>query len=293
MMKFYSVFFALFLMVFNLPVYAESVQIKHHDVMLNGVLTLAKGKSLANESLIVMVHGTLGHAQMDTLSTLQATLNDHDFNVLSINLSLGQNDRALQLYPCEQTHTHRHTDALEEINAWLQWAKAQNAGNIVLLGHSRGGNQAAWFVSQNEVPQVTALVLLAPMTRVNVTLTETQQALLTKAKQLVNDDKANELLSKIAFLYCPETQATAATFVSYYEPVPEMHTPYLLPSIKIPTLVISGSEDNISVNLANEMAALTAQFSHIVHHDIMGADHFFRDLYADDVVEIMNGFLNR
>jgi dipeptidyl aminopeptidase/acylaminoacyl peptidase len=162
MMKFYSVLFTLFLMAFNVPAYAELVQIKSQDLTLNGVLTLAKGKSLANETLIVMVHGTLGHAQMDTLSTLQATLNDHDYNVLSINLSLGQNDRAFQLYPCEQTHTHRHTDALDEIKAWLQWANAQQVAKIILLGHSRGGNQAAWFVSQNEVHlMLAALVLLS------------------------------------------------------------------------------------------------------------------------------------
>jgi pimeloyl-ACP methyl ester carboxylesterase len=279
----------------NLPVNADMVQITHQGMTLNGALTVADGKSLTTDGVVMMVHGTLGHAQMDTLKTLQEVLNEYGYNVLAINLSLGVTDRPLQMYSCEQPQNHQHTDALGEIEAWLHWLATEHAvTEVILLGHSRGGNQVAWFMTSHAAPLVKAVVLLAPMThQVGTQLTEKQQEILTKAQQQIALERPEALLEEVPFLYCPTATASAAAIVSYVSPEPKMHTPNLLADLSQPTLVIGGSEDDVVLNLAEQVTPLTEQHAQLKYYEVMGAGHFFRDLYAYDVVTAINDFLGR
>lgn len=58
-------------------------------------------------------------------------------------------DRGEDMYDCAKPHRHRLVDALDEIAAWVDWLKQRGASDIVLLGHSRGGNQAAWYAKHS------------------------------------------------------------------------------------------------------------------------------------------------
>ena len=49
-------------------------------------------------------------------------------------------------FACETPHAHRDSDALDEIGLWLDWLETRGAERIVLLGHSRSGNQVKLFV---------------------------------------------------------------------------------------------------------------------------------------------------
>jgi pimeloyl-ACP methyl ester carboxylesterase len=278
-----------------LPANADTIQITHQGIALNGVLTLAEEKNLSTDGIVMMVHGTLGHAKMDTLTTLQAVLNEYGYNVLSINLSLGVTDRPLQMYTCDQPQNHQHTDALGEIGAWLQWLATEKAvTKVTLLGHSRGGNQVAWFMTTNDTPLVNAVVLLAPMThQVGTQLTEKQQEVLAAAQQHIALEQPDALLEEVPFLYCPAATASATAIVSYVSPEPKMHTPNLLTEIAQPTLVIAGSEDDVVMNLAEQVTPLIEQHERLKYHEVMGAGHFFRDLYAYDVADAINDFLGR
>jgi len=77
---------------------------------------------------------------------------------------------------------------------------------------------------------------------------------------------------------------TAAAFVSYYAPDPWMDTPYLLPKVKQPVLVFAGTQDQAVKGLEKRLAAMAAAGA-IELEVLEGADHMFRDLYADDLVE--------
>jgi hypothetical protein len=53
--------------------------------------------------------------------------------------------------------------------------------------------------------------------------------------------------------------------------------------------VIAGSEDPIATGLP---AALAGAAANVRVEEIEGADHFFRDLYADELVEIAVEFMH-
>ena len=93
------------------------------------------------------------------------------------------------------------------------------------------------------------------------------------------------------FIYCKDTTASAEAVVSYYAPDPRKDTPYLLPKIKKPILVFAGSEDQ-TVKGLNEKLAPLAEAGDIELVVIDGADHFFRDLYVEDLVDRAVEFIN-
>ena len=142
---------------------AEEVTLEHGGLALNGNLALAEGRTLA-DGVLLITHGTLAHNAMEIIETLQDLLQEGGINSLAITLSLGLDDRH-GMYDCATPHRHRHEDAVAELGAWVAWLEAQGAGDIVLVGHSRGGNQTAWHAAQGATSKVKGVVLIAPMTR--------------------------------------------------------------------------------------------------------------------------------
>jgi pimeloyl-ACP methyl ester carboxylesterase len=277
--------------------FAEEVTLEHEGVTLNGQLELAPDKSL-EDGVVLMTHGTLAHNEMEIISQLQEQFRDRGVNTLAINLSLGKDERHGP-YDCDEPHRHRHTDAVEEIGAWVAWLEEQGAQDIVLLGHSRGGNQTAWYAAEAPEPTFAAVVLLAPSTwdegRARSAYETTHGAplepVLERAQEMVREGRGDEMMEGVGFLYCEQTSATAEAFVSYYEPDVRFDSPRLLPHIEAPTLVIAGSADTITPDLPERMD-LTAkeEIEHVELVVIDGADHFFRDLYVDDVVDAVLEF---
>ena len=144
------------------PVYAEDITIKHEELTLNARLSLA-GKKPLMQCVIVLVHGTLAHNKMETIKNLNEILNKRGFNTLSINLSLGLDERR-GMYDCKIPYHHKHMDALDEISIWVDWLKSKGTHNIILLGHSRGGNQVTQFALNKKDKSLKNLILLAPTT---------------------------------------------------------------------------------------------------------------------------------
>lgn len=280
-------------------VHAEEVAIKHHGLTLLGELRSPEDASLASGPLVLMTHGTLAHGGMEIMQALQTALLDQGIASLSITLSLGQ-DRRRGMYDCEALHTHRHTDAMGEIRAWLDWAKARGAEDIVLLGHSRGGNQTAWFAAENDDATVRQVVLVAPATwtpeDMHVAYRQAYgkdlKPVYERARKLVDAHKGQEVLEDVDFIYCPGARVTAASFANYYGDEPRMDTPGLLNKINERVLVIAGSEDTVVTGLIPRTRPL-ADSGKVELVVIDGADHFFRDLYADEVVEAVVAFLGR
>lgn len=224
----------------------EDVSLQHDGLALNGRLVVADGNALT-DGVVLITHGTLAHNGMEIIQAMQAALSERGHNSLAITLSLGLDNRT-GMYDCKVPHTHKHTDALDEIGLWLSWLKGQGVENITLMGHSHGGNQTAWFAAERPDPMVKKVALIAPQTwdeqgqaasyerGYGVPLSQR----LDQARQLVGAGKGQEIISDIGFIYCPGANASAEAFVSYYEPDPRMHTPNLIPEIKVPVLVVAG-----------------------------------------------------
>ncbi|RRQ22391.1 alpha/beta hydrolase [Thiohalobacter thiocyanaticus] len=279
------------------PAQAEEVKLEHDGLTLNAELELAPGSELA-DGVILMTHGTLAHARMGIMRGLQNVFREYGYNTLAINLGLGVDDRH-GMYDCQQPHTHRHTDALDEIGVWLDWLREQGAGEVTLLGHSRGGNQTAWYAAERDMSGVDAVVLIAPALwsedyarkeykeRYGVDL----QPLLDRARGLVEADKSDALMEGVDFIYCENTTVSAGAFISYYDPDPRRDTAYLVPKIEAPVLVIAGTEDDVVPGVEEAMAPL-AEADAVSLAVIEGADHMFRDLYWYDVADAVEGFLS-
>lgn len=268
---------------------AKEVTLNHQGLTLNA--NLEKVDNWPNGTVVLMTHGTLAHNKMEIMSTIQGLLSDQDVSSLAINLSLGLDNRH-EFYDCSTAHNHKHTDALDEIGVWLSWLKRNGVKQVVLLGHSRGGNQTAWFAVERDNELIKKVVLIAPQTWSMEYATKNYKKqyekdlgpLLNKAQSLVQAGKGSTQLRNIDFIYCKDTTATANAFVSYYNNNPNMDTPYLMPKIKKPLLVIAATEDKVVKNLGNITQPLSDKHGFQLNV-IEGADHSFRDLYADEVVE--------
>lgn len=288
----------LFLMILGLclwmPLQAKEVTISHNDLNLRANLQLAEGKTL-EDGVVLMLHGTLAHNRMEIMSTLAELLNEEGQSTLAINLSYSMDKRDSAMLDCAIEHRHKHTDAMAEVAVWMSWLKEQGAKKVTLLGHSRGGNQIVWYAKEHDNDLIQKVVTIAP-----ATYNKEQRAanykeryktelapLYEKAKALVEAGKGDELMDA-GFVYCADAKASAASFVDYYQDNSKFDTPHLLADMPKPTLVVTGEEDTVVKGLPEALSQLKAD--NVQHVDIEEADHFFRDLYADSVVEAILEF---
>lgn len=272
------VYTVLVLLLSSFAVCADEVKLQHDGLTLNGELVLAGEQTLA-AGVILILHGTLAHNGMEIVTTLQALFAENGRNSLAINLSLGVDDRHGFL-PCDAEQTHTMEDADTELGAWLSWLQSMDAGEIVLLGHSRGGNQIARYIADHHA-DVVAAILVAPSSGGEPVSAGRDENLQRAGK--------NEWLRDVSFLHCSRATVSAESYVSYYGSADSTNTPALLNRIELPVLVFAGSEDDVVPDLARYMRMVNR--SNIVFEEIDGADHFFRDLYADDLVESSLEFL--
>jgi pimeloyl-ACP methyl ester carboxylesterase len=285
----------LLVLIFNLclvsAVSAGVVTRKYEGITLNANLEQV-GPDLSAAPVVLMTHGTTAHRGMEIMAALQGMFAERGISSLAINLSLGLDDRAAEMYDCATPHTHKHADAVGEIGAWLNWLKAQGADRVALLGHSRGGNQVARFATEHDDPLVKAVLLVAPLTSDEGYAVKDYRKrygkelapLLEKANKMVADGKGGDMMTHVDFIYCKDTSATAEAFLSYHGPDNKMDTPGLLTGISAPVTVFAGTEDTDVGDLIGKVEPL-ADDKAISLVIMDGADHFFRDLYAEDIAD--------
>ncbi|WP_456412186.1 alpha/beta hydrolase [Thiolapillus sp.] len=269
---------------------AEEVSFKHNGVTLRA--NLEKTGDWPKGPVVLMTHGTLAHNRMELISTLQELFKENGISSLAINLSLGVQNRESAMYDCATPHSHKHSDAVGEISAWVEWLRFEGVENIVPLGHSRGGNQTAWFVAEQSEPVIRKVILIAPQVwSADYSAKDYEKrygkplaAVLDKANTLVKAGKGQQLMEPTDFLYCKDTSVTAEAFSSYYQPDERLDTPFLVEKINQPVLLFIGSEDQVVKGLQEKLQGRTGA-GNLSIEVIEGADHFFRDLYAEDLVE--------
>ena len=281
----------------GLPAQAAEVELPHAGLTLNGNLELADGRTVP-DGVVLITHGTLAHGRMEITRSLQDLLRERGVSSLAITLSLGV-DRRAGNYDCSVPHTHRHADAVSEIAAWVGWLKAKGATSVTVLGHSRGGNQTAWYAAEHRDPVVNKVVLIAPMTQdTAATAAGYQRAfkkdvgpLVEAARKLAaSDPKA--MMKPVDILYCAGTAATAESFLSYHAHDPHFDTPALVAKTDVPVLVLVGGADDVLPGLEQAFRPLLAP-GRVEVAVVDGADHFFRDLYAEEVADAVAAFLGK
>ena len=174
----------------------------------------------------------------------------------------------------------------------MDYLKQQGFEKIVVTGHSRGGRQvSAYLAGASDEPAVVGGVLIASG------LSRNERSIANYKKDTGLD--LPELLAQFAklpqdqyvdvpkFIYCDNPQVTAGAFIAEYEDNPTHSAPLNIQKVTdIPILVIGGSEDTVVPNIESDFESLVDQ-ENVTVEVIDGADHFFRDLYADDVATMI------
>ncbi|WP_439102823.1 alpha/beta hydrolase [Congregibacter sp.] len=274
---------------------AEEVQLDDQEPVLSG--RLLRSDSWPGGDVALLLHGTLSHRDTEIIQALEILLGDEGVSTLAINLSLGIDNRA-GAFACDSVHRHREDDASTELARWSRWLAGQGVEKITAVGHSRGANQLARYAKDGADPNITRLVLIAPPqwswdatrtsyeTRHNSSL---EEVLAEAETRVAAGEGDTPMPGKVGLLYCDNTRATAASFVSYYRRDPLRDTPTVLARLSLPVLVVAGSDDQIASGLPIAMAERAPT---VTVEEIEGADHFFRDLYADELVEIAIDFMH-
>ncbi len=282
---------------------AEPASHEYLGIEVNGNLELATGKSLRADGVVLIVHGSLAHYRVETIAALQNNLKQRGVNSLAITLSLGLNRRQ-GMFDCKLEQDHRHGDAADEIVSWVEWLQAKGALRISVLGHSRGAGQAALALVERADAGVSGLILAAPLLQSEAEIAARYQEengqplapLLAKAKKLVEDGEGDALLDVPGFLYCRPAKVTAAAFHDYYEPDPQHNVLRLMEEVTTPVLLVLAGDDRIVPGLS--AAVVDAQQrkrfgGRVSVETIDGADHFFRDLFGEDLADKVAAFVGR
>ncbi|WP_019557750.1 alpha/beta hydrolase [Thiomicrorhabdus arctica] len=278
-------------------VQAKEMKSTYNGLTVNANVVLADGKTLADE-VVLFIHGTTTHNGRETYKSIQKLLAENGISSVAPNLSLDVNDRHGEV-DCTTLQSHTHDDAMAEIDFWVKWLAKQGAKSITLMGHSRGGNQTAWYSVEHDSDLIKKVVLVAPQTWSNAAEHNDYekkyhvalQPLLARAEKLVKAGKGDTVLKHVNFIYCKDTNATAEAFVSYYRADERMDTPTLLKKATKPTLVIIGSADKVVADLAEKMATVNNPL--VSRYIIDGSNHFFLDFFSEELVEQAVGFIQQ
>ncbi|MBI3452733.1 MAG: alpha/beta fold hydrolase [Rhodospirillales bacterium] len=278
------------------PAQAVEVRADHKGMGLLGEAVFAPNKTW-KDGVVVMVHGTMAHSGQETMKQLQATLRQQGVSSLAVTLSLNVSDRR-GVADFSLPQTHRLQDAAGEIVAWVDWLKGQGAGDVTVLGFSRGGNQVMRYGTGKIDPAVKRIVLLAPLTWDEKRVRDGYEmahnaplpARLADAEKLVAAGKGSEMMRGIGFLNCPDAAVRADTFVSYYRDDGEMDSPQFFSKIRTPVLVVAGTVDMVVPDLAGRVKQ--EKNPNVRTAIVDGADHFFTDIVSDDAAAVIAKFVN-
>ncbi|PIT00163.1 hypothetical protein TSA1_04825 [Bradyrhizobium nitroreducens] len=275
------------------------------ELSVDGRATLATlrtpGTMTSDTPLVVMTHGTLAHKDMEVIQGIAKALEQRGIASLAHTLSLGL-DRRKGMYDCAVRHDYAAEDAVTEIGAWV--ARARDVSRWVFaFGHSRGGNQVARYLAASGTPQVAGAVLLAPVTakaeadlRASYAKTygKPLEPFLELATKAVAAGRGGEWMDVPGFIYCRNAVASARAFASFYGPDAGQDTAALVARVKLPVLVLAATKDSVVPDVAAAFAPLAASSGGRVQLDkIEDADHFFRDLFAEDVADRIAEFIKQ
>ncbi len=252
---------------------------------IDGLTAYASYQSgTAAAPVYLIQHGTWAHYGMELIAAMQASLADRGYASLAPNLTLGL-DRRQGFRDCRPPFP-RHQDAVGEIGAWVDYLAARGHREVIVVGHSRGGAQVASYLT-DPAPVVVAGALLAPMVfrGAEQGARFAEENGMSLAAAAASTDEAG-YVGPVRLLQCEDVRVALTTLMSYYGEVPEKHTPRLLEAIGVPVTVYLGADDEISRWTNPEIDAARSA-DHVTLHQIEGAGHFFRDLYLEDVLDLL------
>ena len=248
-----------------------------------------------NNPAFLIVHGTRGHKGMEIIETLSSRLYEEGYTVLSINLSYGFHNRKDEFLSCDIKHNHNEHESVREIIAWYNYLVSKGYNKINFIGHSRGGfntMQALSIINNKEINSF----LLAPFIDTYIgTKTYYEEELGIPYELIIKSSENYYLADKyklINFLFCENVNVSSQTFRSYLNySRNKLDYPFtfnildLINKSTSPVTIFSGTDDEIIMD--NYKVYKEIQKSNVKAITLEGGGHFFRDLYLDDVMDII------
>ena len=273
---------------------AGEVTLDHNGLTLNANLEMATDKDFS-DGMVLILHGMMGHNQMELVEASQQILLENDFSSLAINLGLDLDNRH-GFIDCDMPHTHLQQDAITEIGLWIDWLRQKGVDNVALMAHSRGANQAMVYAAEHLDPEVRHVILLAPGADDVKGSYEKRygpifDSNVSRMQERIALGKGDEPVSNIDFWFCPRAEVTPNSFISYYGPDSKYRQFHkYLGMIQAPVLVIAGSADERFPNIPEQIGPMVDN-ERLFLSVIEDAGHFFRDLNIEDAMETMIEFI--
>ena len=250
-----------------------------------------------SKTIVVILHGTRGHKKLELIQTLSERFSDSNIDTLSMNLSYGITNRNDDFLPCNIIHDHLNSHSISEIKLWFDFIKQKNKyEKIILLGHSRGGLNMAQFyssLSDDNKKIISKVIMLAPISDEYLDIIERikNDSLIQKIK---NNSIGDDQVIKIDFMSCNNAEVKYVTYKDYTHIT---NTDIgsrgsligLLNSFSVRTLIVTASDDDITPNTYERVSSIDNRYINVVQID--DADHFFRDLYFDDMFDAILEFI--
>ncbi len=248
----------------------------------------------AGLATLLIVHDTLGAYDDPLVRRLQAAMTERGVATLAINLSLGESGRDAA-FPCNRRHAHRHEDAVEEIDAWVDWLLGQGLGPVFLAGHGRGGAQIAWHLARRAKGRVAGAVLLSPTgwtpRQADADYRARYAAGLAALLTRIAGREPNEIVENVPFLHCGAVEATQASIQSYYGPQPMRDAPTALTETTVPTLALTG-ENAAAAPEDDTVARLEAlDNAQVAVRTVAGADDQFSGEALPEAADAIAAYL--
>ncbi len=298
----YSVFIGLIIFSWILNPQARAqeiraVEIQQDRLTLLGRLTVAQDAELS-DGVVLITHGTMAHMDMELIINMQSLLAERGINSLTHTLSLGISRRT-GAYDCSVPIRNTRQGDAADITAWFNWLKAQGATSISLMGHSRGAVQSATVAADNTLDGIASVVMLAPsagrtytdyLANYNKRNESDISILIAIAKEMISNDKGDQLMDIPGFMYCGGTKISARSLVSHFGNESSKLTKDIIASIDVPVLVVGGANDKVVGDIATKLAP-ALKSDRVQFSLIDDADHFFYDFAAEDAADIITEFL--
>ena len=273
---------------------AEEITQNFHGLTINANLEMAEGKNF-KDGMVLILHGVMAHNKMELIHSAQQALLDNEKSSLAINLSLNRDNRH-GFYDCTWPHRHKQDEVFDELGIWVDWLRKKGVSKIALMAHSRGANQAMVYAVEHLDPEVTHLIFLA-IGSDDVKESHEERygkifdVTLERMHQQITSNNGEALVENIDFWFCPKASVTANSFISYYgEGSKFKKIKAYLPQIPIPTLIITGTQDERFPNTKKNVSPLV-DGKRLRLIEIEGAGHFFRDLNIEEAMEVAIEFM--
>ena len=277
------------------PLLAKEVTQQYKGLTLNANLEMAEGKGF-DDGIVLIMHGMLAHNKMELVAASQQILLENERSSLAINLSLSRDNRH-GFFDCTWPHRHMQEDAIDELRLWVDWLRQRGFADITLMAHSRAANQTMVYAAEQRDAEVLRLVMLAPgADDVKEPYEERYGPIFEKTvrrmQQLIDTGKGEELIENIDLWFCPKATVTPNTFISYYGPQSKFRQFHkFLPRIRIPTLIITGTQDERQPNIKKHVSPYIDEKQFYLT-EIELAGHFFQDLNIQEAMEAMIEFMD-